>query len=93
MPIAERGQGADKLSQYLIERLEADENPIYLHEVGDFLSARINSGRNSSQNLQRIYSNKVQAIFEQPADEMRPEYNEMSLYRFAQIVNAMNPTR
>ena len=70
-----------------------DESPIYLHEVGDFLSAKINFGRNSSQQLQRIFSSKVQAIFEQPVDEMRPEYNEMSLYRFAQIVNAMNPSR
>jgi len=37
VPMHERSQAADKLSVYLCERLEADESPIYLHEVGDFI--------------------------------------------------------
>jgi len=45
VPIHERAQGVDKLSAYLCERLEADENPIYLHEVGDNIIAKLNAGR------------------------------------------------
>lgn len=90
LSIEDRTHTLDAMNNYLRERLERDENPIYLHQVGDFLCMGAQGNYRSSKNsLTRVFGNKVQAIFSQDVKNMRTEYQEMSLYRLCQILRAM----
>ena len=69
MPIAVRGQAIDRMSDYLNERLARDESPIYLHEVGDFLSLLLNQNRAAAGRLRQTFRRVVTDAF--AADEVR----------------------
>lgn len=47
IPIQVKSENVEKLYEYLNLRLEKDENPIYLHEIGDWLSLTFNWRRRS----------------------------------------------
>lgn len=91
VPISVRGQAIDRMSDYLNERLAKDENPIYLHEVGDFLTLLLNQNRAAANRLRFTFRKVVADAFS--AEDMRQEYRDMSLYRIAQIIRAMPPNR
>ena len=56
---------ADSLSNYLIERLNKDEAPIYLHEVACYLCIGINTNSwGPANSLRQAFEEKVVAIYE-----------------------------
>ena len=79
------------MSEYLLQRLEKEESPIYLHELADFIMVNLNRHRGPAMRLQRKFRSVVAETFK--SDDLRPELKEMSLYRAAQILRAMPTNR
>ena len=89
----ERIEGLNKFNEYVDGRMKREENPIYLHIIGDLLDLNLNKRGTTSQALRNTYNNAVEKIFSQDIDGMRAEYRDMSLYRFCQVIRGIRNYR
>lgn len=85
-----RGKAIDAYNKYLQKKLEEDASPIYLHLIGEHLAAYVNRNRGSSYALRGVYRRAVYDAFGKDAEEMRPEYRDMSLFRFANVIQPIS---
>mmetsp|Transcript_9487 Transcript_9487/g.11676 ORF Transcript_9487/g.11676 Transcript_9487/m.11676 type:complete len:112 (-) Transcript_9487:3327-3662(-) len=74
------------MNAYLLDRLNREPEPIYLHQIGDHISSNANNYRSTTLSLRNAYNAAVIKGFSKSAEEMRPEYRDMSLYRFVQTL-------
>ena len=85
-----RGKAIDAYNRYLQKKLEEDASPIYLHLIGEHLAAHVNRNRGSSYALRGVYRRAVYDAFGKDAEEMRPEYRDMSLFRFVNVIQPIS---
>lgn len=63
--ISVRGKALDDMSNYLQTRLQKEKDPIYLHEVGDWITLSMNNNRGAAIRLRIMFKGIVKDIFDQ----------------------------
>lgn len=90
-----RFEQMDAFCSYLCKRMtEVDQEPIYIHEVANFIYTQRNRYGRIPPNfstLQREYANAVARLFKGDMSGARREYQEMSLYRFCIVLQGLSP--